>query len=449
MAKNWSKIVLVSMLVLVVFASLAVASTSRTRSLAKTGDFISDDSNVFRWYSTLSSYGNMVQAEVGTYSGFGTLMDTRGLSLNYTCGEDGEWGTYRLTLNENAVDHPGFYINNPFFASQTPGTGAPNLFGPGAEGQTPVNKWDVAGGWELGEEFAIGVSFTRSSWDWESDFAPDSTLSNSFTTIGFGGTYTNNDNMVLDVALSLGFAGGEVEIATDPVTTTEYDSKNAFNGAARLFYDWKDYVTIVPLVEVATHEYSVTQQPDPGLAPPNGDKVTAFRGGIGLDIEVNNSNMLVLALEFAQNKWEFANADTASATVAERKVRALPTIRMALETAINSWMTTRIGAVKHNTKTTITTNGGEEVSFTNGSPPTMDSFNFVSTVPYGAAQLSSSAGSGFEWFLGVGFNVAEWTIDMELAHETPFSLGWWLHGYTAFEPEDEGPVGRISASYNF
>ena len=56
----------------------------------------------------------------------------------------------------------------------------------------------------------------------------------------------------------------------------------------------------------------------------------------------------------------------------------------------------------------------------------------------------------FEWFLGAGFNVAEWTIDMELAPETPFSMGWWLHGYSAFERADDyGPIARISGTYNF
>ena len=109
MIKNWSKIVLVSMLVIAI-AAPAFATTARVRSLANTGDYLSDDSNVFRWYSTLPSYANMVQAEIGTwndgwiYSGSdGELFNSRALGFNYACGEDGKWGTYRVSLLENAV----------------------------------------------------------------------------------------------------------------------------------------------------------------------------------------------------------------------------------------------------------------------------------------------------------------------------------------------------------
>ena len=56
----------------------------------------------------------------------------------------------------------------------------------------------------------------------------------------------------------------------------------------------------------------------------------------------------------------------------------------------------------------------------------------------------------FEWFLGVGFTVAEWTIDCELEHQTPFSVGYWLTGYSYWEQdESSGPVARISAVYNY
>ncbi|MCK4774291.1 MAG: hypothetical protein KAT30_05880, partial [Candidatus Krumholzibacteria bacterium] len=97
MLKSWSKIVLVSMLVIVI-AAPAFATTARVRTMAGTGDYLSDDSNIFRWYSTLPSYANMVQAEMGTWEGFsspglspaqadfGPLMDSRALGFNYACG---------------------------------------------------------------------------------------------------------------------------------------------------------------------------------------------------------------------------------------------------------------------------------------------------------------------------------------------------------------------------
>jgi hypothetical protein len=101
MVKKWSRIALASFLVLMVGASVAFATTARVRSLGNTGDYISDDSAVNRWYSTLSSFANQVNAEVGNWNT--GLTDTRGLGWTHACGEDGKWGTYRISLNENAL----------------------------------------------------------------------------------------------------------------------------------------------------------------------------------------------------------------------------------------------------------------------------------------------------------------------------------------------------------
>ena len=88
MFKKWSRIALASFLVLMIGSSIAFATTARVRSLANTGDYISDDSAVNRWYSTLPSFGNQVNAEMGQWEGF-SLTDTRGLSWIHACGDDG------------------------------------------------------------------------------------------------------------------------------------------------------------------------------------------------------------------------------------------------------------------------------------------------------------------------------------------------------------------------
>ncbi len=311
MFKNWSKIVLVSMLVLMV-ASLAFASTARVRSLAHTGDYISDDSNAHRWYSVLPMYANQVVAEVGAFSGSGTLSDSRALSLNYACGEDGSWGTYRISLNENALDHSGLWSANPFFSMLLPGSAGNTGFG---FVSTPMNKWDIAGGWEIGENFALGVSVTRSSWNFESS-DPDTTADQSFTTFGVGGTWSNNENMALDVAVTFGKSGGESAFgATDPYTV-EWDSDSAFELAGRLFWDWQDDVTVVPVVTFQSAEYSLTDNDDPSTlgGPMTGDKYTNFLFGVGLNIDVNTNNLLVFAAEVMNMKWEVSNGpdDTSS-----------------------------------------------------------------------------------------------------------------------------------------
>jgi len=449
MLKNWSRIALASFLVLMLGATLANATTSRVRSLANTGDYISDDSAVNRWYSTLTSFSNQVNVELGTWGAWGDptapnvtdLGNTRGMGWIHACGEDGKWGTYRISLNENALDNPGFWIGNPFYSVHVPGAaGTLGLPGPGAAiyADTPLNKWDLAGAWELGESISLGLSVTQSKWSYENsdpDGIPATAdaidASNSFFTVGAGFTWTNNENMVFDAAVTYGKAGGDVAYGA---LTSEWDSGTAFDIAARLFYDWKDYVTLVPMAEYATSEYSLSTDANNPIDSPNGDKVNDMLVGLGVNMDVNQDNMLVFALEWMNRSWEYANPDTAQASMDKTTWNYLPTIRLALESHVTSWLTTRVGAAKYLGSKKVETIGGDEVKDTPGTPQPL--FTPSETV------------DGFDWFLGCGFNVAEWTIDLELAHETPFNLGYWLTGYSNYETS-AGPVGRISAVYNY
>jgi hypothetical protein len=427
MFKKWSRIALASFLVLMIGSSIAFATTARVRSLANTGDYISDDSAVNRWYSTLPSFGNQVNAEMGVWDG-ASLTDTRGLSWIHACGDDGKWGTYRISLNENALDHPGFWMGNPFYSVHAPGFMSGNLGDPtgGAFADTPMNKWDIAGGWELGETMALGASITQSKWSAE-DTGATAEASNSWLTFGAGFTWTNNDNMVFDASFTFGQAGGDYTAGT---ATVEWDSGTAFDVAARLFYDWKDNVTIVPVAEYASSEYSLTSSPT-AIPAPNGNKITDIMIGVGLNMDVNENNMLVFALEYMNRSWEYANPDTAAASVDKTTWQYLPTVRLALETEITSWLTTRVGAAKYLFSQEIEEVGGESVKWTPGTPTSV------------APPLQ-----GFDWFLGCGFNVAEWTIDLELSSETPFNLGYWLTGYSNYST-GAGPVTHIAAVWNY
>ncbi len=424
MLKNWSRIALASFMVVLLGASAAFATTSRVRSLANVGDYISDDSAVNRWYSTLPSFANQVNVELGDWSA--GLIGTRAMGWTQSCGDDGKWGTYRISLNENAVDSPGFWIGNPFYQVHTPSDKGGLNDPTGTHNNTPVNKWDLAGGWELGENMTLGVAFTHSSWNYKNT-AAQIDASNSYLTLGAGITWTNNDNTVVDAVATFGKAGGEVKEGT---ATTKWDGSTAFQIAGRMFYDWKDNVTVVPMAEFATSDFSL--QSDPTAIPaPNGQKLTDFMVGLGMNMDVNQDNMLVFALEFMNRKAEYSNPDTTATSFKEDTMRYLPTIRLALESHITSWLTTRVGAAKYLVKETQKDVGSDEISATPQHP--YDDF----------------APSGFDWFLGCGFNVAEWTVDLELAHETPFSLGYWLTGYSAWGTFDTGPVARISAVYNY
>jgi hypothetical protein len=444
MLKKWSRIALASFLVLMVGASIASATTARVRSLANVGDYISDDSAVNRWYSTLPSFGNQINAEMGQWDG-ASLTDTRGLGWIHACGENGKWGTYRISLNENALDHPGFWMGNPFYANHFPGS-ADDLGAPAgivdlgvAYADSPMNKWDLAGGWELGESIALGLSVTQSKWNAESS-AIGFKASNQFLTIGGGFSWTNNDKMVFDATATFGTASGDSQMddGAGGVTKVEWDSNTAFDIAGRLFYDWKDNVTVVPVVEFTQSDYSLKDTSTPTSTPiptPNGDKNTDFLIGVGLNMDVNQDNMVVLALEYMNRKFEYSNPADAAAigSIDEVTLKYMPTVRLALETQITSWLTTRVGAAKYLVTAEAKFVGGDKDKTTQGTPI------------FDPAQFTPN---GFDWFLGCGFNVAEWTIDLELASETPFNLGYWLTGYTNYSTA-AGPVTHIAAVWNY
>jgi len=444
MLKNWSRIALASVLVLMLGAVVANATTSRVRSLASVGDYISDDSAVNRWYSTLVSFANQVNAEMGDWTNT-DLTDSRGLGWNLACGEDGKWGTYRISLNEASLSHLGFWAGNGFFQNHSPQENPAPFVGDleFPYESTPLNRWDIAGAWEIGETFALGVSITESKWsvsDTETGIGANFESDNSWMTIGVGGTWTNNENMVLDVLLNFGTAGGSTTTTLGSASDKlEWDSSTAFEIAARMFYDWKDNVTLVPVIDYTSSEYSQTRTVAPVAAPigtPNGQQTTDFLIGLGLNMDVNQDNMLVFAMEWANRSTEFANYTSPTDTneVKSVSVNVLPAFRLALESHITSWLTTRIGATKYIGSIKEELQDGDEEKASPGNP------FFTSFDP-----------NGFGWFLGCGFNFAEWTVDLELAEETPFGLGYWLTGYSDAwnDGSGHGPVGRISAVYNY
>jgi len=444
MLKNWSRIALASVLVLMLGAVVANATTSRVRSLASVGDYISDDSAVNRWYSTLVSFANQVNAEVGDWTST-DLTDSRGLGWNLAAGEDGKYGTYRISLNEASLSHLGFWAGNRFFQDHSPQENSFPFIGDLEDPyeETPINRWDIAGAWELTETIALGVSVTESKWfvdDTETPAGANLESDNSWMTLGAGLTWTNNENMVLDVLVNFGSAGGSTTTTLGAASDKlEWDSKTAFEIAGRLFYDWKDNVTLVPVIDYTSSEYSQTRTVAPVAVPlgtPNGQKTTDFLIGLGLNMDVNQDNMLVFALEWANRSSEFVNYTSPSDTteIKEASVNILPAFRLALESHITSWLTTRVGAAKYISTTSWENQDGDEIKESPGVP---------------APSFFDS--DGFDWFLGCGFNFAEWTVDLELAEETPFGLGYWLTGYADAwsDGSGHGPVGRISAVYNY
>jgi hypothetical protein len=389
------KVLLLSALVL----GLALpvwATTSRVHSLAFTGDYLNDDSNIFKWYGVLPGYGNLVMAEVGTYSSATATAYSQALGVTYNCAE-GKWGTWGLFLM-NMVDEGSFFTDSPVDWN------APTVF------TTPYNKFALAWGKEFGK-VGLGVFFTRSDQGTE-DKGAGTKYHKSYTTVGAGLRADVNEDLYADLALTLGFAGQD---------TVNLDKKTSFDIAGRAFYEWKDYVTLVPLFEFSRYEYLA----EGDTAAGSGDKQIMFRFGVGMNVDVNSDNLLILAVEFARMKWEPSVADGEAAQTWVN----LPIFYLALESQVKSWLTARVGALKSLYKFTDTNASGDDT-------------------------ITTSA--MFEWFLGLGFHIAEFDLDMEISPALPFSVGYWITGYSPWQAQafadgsiPEAPVGRISGVYHF
>lgn len=402
-----SKVALLSLLVVCV-ASAAFATTSRVQALAGTGNYINDDSNIFRWYGTLPSYANMVMVEAGQAMTDGGVpvsgVDVAGqaFGFTYSFGEDHWLGTWSVFVLNNSVEDGSFFLFNPL---PTLGDAA-NLSGL----STPTTKFVFLWGNQV-ESLSYGIGFTRS--DASNENSTTSTEDLGFTTIGGGLRVDIGDKVYGDVAVTFGIADGD--------TMTGFDSSTSFDLAARLFWEWLDNVTLVPYVDFATYDFSLLS--DPNVNGSNGDQANSFSAGASLNFDVNTSNMLIFATELNFFHWEFSN--TATGDQSEQNIRTLPKFFLALESDINSWLTTRIGATKSMSRTETKNAVGDQI---------------VTTAP-------AVPGADFTWFLGAGFHLGDWDVDAVFEPDVPFRLGYWLTGANTGDPDP--PIGRISGTYRF
>ncbi|MEE9271110.1 MAG: hypothetical protein V3V49_12715 [Candidatus Krumholzibacteria bacterium] len=417
-----SKVLVLSLLV-VCLASAAFATTSRVQALAGTSNYINDDSNIFRWYGTLPSYANLVMAEAGNGTSQGgdsaVNADDQALGFTYSWGEDSPLGTWGIFLLTNSLDDGSFFAFNPLITLGV-------LAGGGAAGftglvETPTTKFVLAWGNEL-EQFSYGINFTRSDAEFENTdpLAPPELETLSFTTFGGGVRADLGENAYLDVAVTYGKAGGE----TTPAGLDVFDTSTAFDIAGRIFFEWRDDITMVPFVGFQTFEYSPNLPVPPATS--TGIQGTDFTLGISFNMDVNTSNMLIFATEFESATVEPANVVAGDLSKADATV--LPKFFLAVESDINSWLTTRVGATKTMVKIEVTDVLGNTTTET-GNP------------------LRINPVTEFEWFLGAGFHMGDWDVDAVLANDTPFRLGYWLTGFGTDDPDP--PIKRISATYRF
>ncbi|MCZ6765516.1 MAG: hypothetical protein O7D32_01155, partial [bacterium] len=219
-----SKIVLLSLLVVTMFATMATATTSRVASLAGAASYINDDSDIFRWYGTLPSYKNMVMAELGQSTTPNSTdlgaVTRQALGFTYSRGEDDMFGTWGIFLLQHSLEDDSFFAFNPLGTFMSGST--PDIAGD-LPGGIPVTKFVLLWGKQI-NNIGVGVTFTRSDASVED---PNDTNDLSFTTIGGAVRVDINPDMYLDGAITWGNAGGD--------TLGGFDKSTSWNLEARLF----------------------------------------------------------------------------------------------------------------------------------------------------------------------------------------------------------------------
>jgi len=417
------KKIVLAMLIIAV-AMPAFASETRVRALGPmTAPYIQDDSNVFMWPATLASYADLVTITAGYYDVV-KWYDDRGhyddemtakFGLTYGLGEDNRFGVFGIWWQEHTYG-PNYMGDwwGPYGGGTT--SFSENVF----------NKWNVM--WALAfETIDIGVRLERAdegSYE-DADGEKDEDYI-SYTTIGLGLAWELSDAANLDVAFdytTVAFTYKEMGVDQ----TIEADSKSIMAFRARMFYEWTDVITWVPYFSYKGGDLSVksneTQIPADDC---EGLKGYMLDFGLAANINVNDDNLIIVGIEpyglYSGEPSECGNdAETGTA-----KMTILPGFVFGLESDVKEWLTFRAGCDKALLKTTYEGQSG------------------------GESYEENYTWAPFNWYLGLGFHVSDFDIDLLLNKEVPFSMGYWMTGFSPEEGDDAGaPIGMISATYSF
>ena len=419
-----SRVLIVTALVVALCAPMAFATTSRIIAMAETFNYINDNANIFRWYGTLPSYANMVYAEAGqamNTSGASMLtsVDYQALGFTYTRGEESPWGTWGIFLLHNSVNDMSLFYFNPlenYGNDGLPGVSATNP-------PLPTTKLVLMWGRGFGD-WDVGVVYTNSNASIETPAgSPLGGVNNKqFSSIGGGVRWDVNPDHYVDASLTFSWSGGDSTVGG--TTTSRFANSSSWEIGARAFREHWPELTIVPYFGYRSYDFALE-----GTAAPNGNKGYQLDLGVSFNWDVNANNLLMFVTEVGWANNKPSRQPAAPNDQAEINVQVLPTFRVALESDITSWLTTRVGAVKTLAQVKVKAADGAETIYTD-----------VNTVP--GVNLED-----FGWFLGTGFHVGEWDIDLVLSDETPFRLGYWLTGFGG--NDNTPPVGRISGIYRF
>ena len=420
---------MLAVLLLVAAAVPAIATDARQMALAGVGNYIEDDFNIFTWYATLPSYSNTIWIGLdyyyyGWYSGAKAAaaqgMEAYGnyLGAAYGLGSDGKYGTLAMFLYSYGMplNYDGYSWSNEYVFQQSPG-----------------NKWALLYAYPM-EKLSLGFYFNRSDGSSKEEDEEETTYESAlaYTTVGAGIRFDIGEKAYADLAFDYNMASQTER--TDYIYSIYYgygdvteDANSMLGARGRMFYEWNETITWVPYVSYRQYDFSLKADSADWKDTHYGDKGMMFNFGLGANIKVNEDNLLVFAVE-PYGYYKYEPSDPPDNVSAEATYTLFPVFALALESDVKDWLTLRTGAQKGFYKEKY------EAEMTEGTETYKD--------------IETYTGSWFNYYLGLGFHIGDFDIDMLVSPDLPFNIGYWLTGYQGMEGYD-APVYKITGLYHF
>jgi len=359
---KWSLLALVLLLVLPVAAG---ASTSRLMGMGVQGDFVKDYTNIFTYPSCLPNVGNIVYGELGQATdydyNYAEYFTTEDRSVGAVLGNlfDGKFGAIGFTMREYSpalgtnfqpyvgwegyLDEyafgNGFDTFEPYLDPNVPGSYGDAAYtnGYGTE------AFDLMWGKKL-DKLSLGLRLNRSYWNVK--YTPGTEEYSGYepydrNIFGFGGGigYDLSDKSMLEGSFL--YQSRTFEYTSSGGDKYESDGGGAYMLSARMLWQWKPDVQIVPMGRYYKFDLSEKQTGE-GTTVTTDENIHGWQLGAAGNWTLNQNDLFVLGLSFAQNIYENKTIDNE----AQFTESLMPSMFAALETHVNPWLTIRFGGHK-------------------------------------------------------------------------------------------------------
>jgi len=394
--KNLRTLCLISLFLLtsfLLYQPAVFATETRVGSMGGVGFYMRDNSNIFVFPGTFYQYSNQVVGELrvkndNSFYSIGVHMPVSNMVL-------------------------GAYLNSPLDLNIPAGV----VDEVSLDRATDLFFGTKLSGFDLGINLRIGMDSYSADMDNGTDTV-EYKESARYIAIGAG---ISNEKIDLGLRVELPAAGSDFP-ASDP---GDEDLKTTWDGLAvgfngRMWMEKRDKFQLVPLV--VGYYGTATREITPGFGLDTTYTTDYNRlnlaGGIGVNYQLNDDNLLVLGLEvvgYSKDGEEVKDDYEGTITT-----MTLPGVFLGLESKISKWLTGRLGAAQvfQSLTTTYKPEGGSETK-------------------------STSYATEFKMTFGLGITFGNFVLD------AAFNEGLLFDGPYFISGSAEPIANRLSITYNF